>query len=194
MVLFQTSGRTDTEFIAHIKPYSNEETASQQEGSRKGKKISLTLCEWLFLDMRQCRLDFCRSQTSWGVTDWRRVIFNDEFQFSLSADAQRIGVWNLPGLQSDTAFIVERHTAIAQGMTVLGATRWDTRSPLVVLQRTLTARSYVNEILTPVVLSMLSGRPSAIYQQDNVLVHLLRDSPNNVFKDMTYSLGHQASR
>ncbi|GFU47280.1 hypothetical protein TNCV_3822741 [Trichonephila clavipes] len=31
---------------------------------------------------------------------------------------------------------------------------------------------------------MLSSRPGAIYQQDNA-VHILRDSPNNVFKDMT---------
>ncbi|GFV82996.1 hypothetical protein TNCV_1180101 [Trichonephila clavipes] len=31
---------------------------------------------------------------------------------------------------------------------------------------------------------MLSSRPGAIYQQDNARPHL-RDSPNNVFKDMT---------
>ncbi|GFU54530.1 HTH_Tnp_Tc3_2 domain-containing protein [Trichonephila clavipes] len=56
---------------------------------------------------------------------------------------------------------------ISQGVTVWGAISWDTRSSLVVLQGTLTARRYVDDILTPIVLPMLSSRPGAIYQQDN---------------------------
>ncbi|GFX09298.1 DDE_3 domain-containing protein [Trichonephila clavipes] len=78
----------------------------------------------------------------------------------------------------------ERHHhlyAISQGVTVWGAISWDTQSSLVVLQSTLTARRYVDDILTPIVLPMLSSRPGAIYQQE-MLVHILRDSPNNVFK------------
>ncbi|GFU96847.1 HTH_Tnp_Tc3_2 domain-containing protein [Trichonephila clavipes] len=71
-------------------------------------------------------------------------------------------------------FIVERHTAISQGVTVWGAISWDTRSSLVVLQGTLTARRYVDDILTPIVLPMLSSRPGAIYQQDNARPHTAR--------------------
>ncbi|GFT11081.1 HTH_Tnp_Tc3_2 domain-containing protein [Trichonephila clavipes] len=116
---------------------------------------------------RQCRLDFCRPRATWSVTDWRRVIFSDESRFSLSADDHRTRVWRRTGQRSDPAFIVERHTAISQGVTVWGAISWDTRSSLVVLQGTLTARRYVDDILTPIVLPMLSSRPGAIYQQDN---------------------------
>ncbi|GFT72493.1 HTH_Tnp_Tc3_2 domain-containing protein [Trichonephila clavipes] len=76
-------------------------------------------------------------------------------------------IWRRTGQRSDPAFIVERHTAISQGVTVWGAISWDTRSSLVVLQGTLTARRYVDDILTPIVLPMLSSRPGAIYQQDN---------------------------
>ncbi|GFW79284.1 HTH_Tnp_Tc3_2 domain-containing protein [Trichonephila clavipes] len=75
---------------------------------------------------------------SWSVTDWRRVIFSDESRFSLSADDHRTRVWRRTGQRSDPAFIVERHTAISQGVTVWGAISWDTRSSLVVLQGTLT--------------------------------------------------------
>ncbi|GFV08130.1 HTH_Tnp_Tc3_2 domain-containing protein [Trichonephila clavipes] len=67
-----------------------------------------------------------------------------------------------------------RHTAISQGVTVWGAISWDTRSSLVVLQGTLTARRYVDDILTPIVLPMLSSRPGAIYQQDNARPHTAR--------------------
>ncbi|GFU73041.1 DDE_3 domain-containing protein [Trichonephila clavipes] len=100
-----------------------------------------------------------------------------------------------PASQSDPAFIVERHTAISQGVTV-----WEqflgTRSSLVVLQGTLTARRYVDDILTPIVLPMLSSRPGAIYQQDNARPHTARLS-NNVFKDMTslpWPASHQIFR
>ncbi|GFV15085.1 HTH_Tnp_Tc3_2 domain-containing protein [Trichonephila clavipes] len=96
---------------------------------------------------RQCRLDFCRPRATWSVTDWRRVIFSDESRFSLSADDHR---------------------------TLWGAISWDTRSSLVVLQGTLTARRYVDDILTPIVLPMLSSRPGAIYQQDNARPHTAR--------------------
>ncbi|GFV98477.1 HTH_Tnp_Tc3_2 domain-containing protein [Trichonephila clavipes] len=120
---------------------------------------------------RQCRLDFCRPRATWSVTDWRRVIFSDESRFSLSPDDHRTRVWRRTGQRSDPAFIVERHTAISQGVTVWGAISWDTRSSLVVLQGTLTARRYVDDILTPIVLPMLSSRPGAIYQQDNARPH-----------------------
>ncbi|GFU36968.1 hypothetical protein TNCV_1592701 [Trichonephila clavipes] len=145
---------------------------------------------------RQCRLDFCRPRAPWSVTDWRRVIFSDESRFSLSADDHRTRVWRRTGQRSDPAFIVERHTAISQGVTVWGAISWDTRSSLVVLQGTLTARRYVDDILTPIVLPMLSSRPGPFINRI-MLVHILRDSPNNVFKDMTsyHGLpGHQIFR
>ncbi|GFW89723.1 transposable element Tcb1 transposase [Trichonephila clavipes] len=124
--------------------------------------------------LTECRLDFCRPRATWSVTDWRRVIFSDESRFSLSADYHRTRVWRRTGQRSDPAFIVERHTAISQGVTVWGAISWDTRSSLVVLQGTLTARRYVDDILTPIVLPMLSSHPGAIYQQDNARPHTAR--------------------
>ncbi|GFX42505.1 HTH_Tnp_Tc3_2 domain-containing protein [Trichonephila clavipes] len=99
---------------------------------------------------------------------------SDECRFSLSADDHRTRVWRRTGQRSDPAFIVERHTAISQGVTVWGAISWDTRSSLVVLQGTLTARRYVDDILTPIVLPMQSSRPGAIYQQDNARPHTAR--------------------
>ncbi|GFT45922.1 DDE_3 domain-containing protein [Trichonephila clavipes] len=126
----------------------------------------------------------------------RRVIFSDESRFSLSADDHRTRVWRRTGQRSDPAFIVERHTAISQGVTVWGAISWDTRSSLVVLQGTLTARRYVDDILTPIVLPMLSSRPGAIYQQDNARPHTARLS-QQCLQDMTsyHGLpGHQIFR
>ncbi|GFW13623.1 transposable element Tc1 transposase [Trichonephila clavipes] len=115
-----------------------------------------------------CRLDFCRPRATWSVTDWRRVIFSDESRFSLSADDHRTRVWRRTGERSDPAFIVERHTNFTKQCGE------NTRSSLVLLQGTLTARRYVDDILTPIVLPMLSSRPGAIYQQDNARPHTAR--------------------
>ncbi|GFV17252.1 HTH_Tnp_Tc3_2 domain-containing protein [Trichonephila clavipes] len=135
----------------------------------------------------QVSTGFCRPRATWSVTD--SVVF-DESRFSLSADDHRTRVWRRSGQRSDPAFIVERHTAISQGVKAIF---WDTRSSLVVLQGTLTARRYVDDILTPIIATQ-SSRPGAIYQQDNARPH---NSPNNVFKDMTsyHGLpGHQIFR
>lgn len=119
-------------------------------------------------------MDFCRPRTSWSVTDLRRVIFRDESRSSLSADDHHTRVWRRPGQRSDPAFVLEWHTAITKGVTVCEAIFCDTQAPLVVLQGTMTVRSYMDSILTPVVLPMLSSRPSAIYQQDNARPHTAR--------------------
>ncbi|GFV25222.1 transposable element Tcb2 transposase [Trichonephila clavipes] len=120
--------------------------------------------DWIFADLR----------AAWSVTDWdvSSSVMNPD---SVSgADDHRTRVWRRTGQRSDPAFIVRRHTAISQGVTVWGAISWDTRSSLVVLQGTLTARRYVDDILTPIVLPMLSSRPGAIYQQDNARPHTAR--------------------
>ncbi|GFU28995.1 DDE_3 domain-containing protein [Trichonephila clavipes] len=114
---------------------------------------------------------FLPTSGNWSVTDFH---LHDESRFSLTADDHRTRVWRRTGQRSDPAFIVERHTAISQGVTVWGAISWDTRSSLVVLQGTLTARRYVDDILTPIVLPMLSSRPGVIYQQDNARPHTAR--------------------
>ncbi|GFU96950.1 HTH_Tnp_Tc3_2 domain-containing protein [Trichonephila clavipes] len=113
--------------------------------------------DWIFADLGNLECD--------RLGDVSSSVMNP--RFSLSDDDHRTRVWRRTGQRSDPAFIVEWHTAISQGVTVWGAISGDTRSSLVVLQGTLTARRYVDDILTPIVLPMLSSRPGAIYQQDN---------------------------
>ncbi|GFU53216.1 DDE_3 domain-containing protein [Trichonephila clavipes] len=94
-------------------------------------------------------------------------------RFSLSVDDQRIRMWRQSGHRSDPIF-VKRHTVITQGVTKWGAICWGTRSPLVILQHTLTAHTYVDDILKPVVLPMLSSHTGALYQQDNARTQTTR--------------------
>ncbi|UYV76758.1 hypothetical protein LAZ67_14001967 [Cordylochernes scorpioides] len=124
---------------------------------------------------RRQRLEWCRARTTW-MTEWHRVVFSDESRFCLSSDSRRVRVWRRRGERSNPAAIVERPTVRHRGIMVWGAIAYDSRSPLLRIQGTMTAQRYVDDVLRPVTLPYLQGVPNALYQQDNVRPHTARIS------------------
>ncbi|UYV79223.1 hypothetical protein LAZ67_17001623, partial [Cordylochernes scorpioides] len=59
---------------------------------------------------------------------------------------------------------------------VWDAIAYDSRSPLLRIQGTMTAQRYVDDVLRPVTLPYLQGVPNALYQQDNARPHTARIS------------------
>ncbi|GFX10015.1 HTH_Tnp_Tc3_2 domain-containing protein [Trichonephila clavipes] len=116
---------------------------------------------------------FCRPRATWSVTDWRRSssVMNPDSVSVLMTTAHVLEA-HRPAVRS--GIYCRAAYSNFTNVTVWGAISWDTRSSLVVLQGTLTARRYVDDILTPIVLPMLSSRPGAIYQQDNARPHTAR--------------------
>ncbi|GFW42523.1 HTH_Tnp_Tc3_2 domain-containing protein [Trichonephila clavipes] len=100
------------------------------------------------------------TSATWSVTDWRRVIFSDESRFSLSADDHA----HVSGGAPASGPI--RHLLEPSNFTrcdSVGSNFWGFIRHL-----------YVDDILTPIVLPMLSSHPGAIYQQDNARPHTAR--------------------
>ncbi|UYV68505.1 hypothetical protein LAZ67_5004533 [Cordylochernes scorpioides] len=124
---------------------------------------------------RRQRLEWCRARSTW-MTEWHRVVFSDESRFCLSSDSRRIRVWRRRGERSNPAAIVERPTVRQRGIMVWGAIAYDSRSPLLRIQGTMTAQRYVDDVLRPVTLPYLQGVPNALYQQDNARPHTARIS------------------
>ncbi|UYV73847.1 IKK1 [Cordylochernes scorpioides] len=124
---------------------------------------------------RRQRLEWCRARSTWW-TEWHRVVFSDESRFCLSSDSHRVRVWRRRGERSNPAAIVERPTVRQRGIMVWGAIAFDSRSPLLRIQGTMTAQRYVNDVLRPVTLPYLQGVPNALYQQDNARPHTARIS------------------
>ncbi|UYV63759.1 hypothetical protein LAZ67_2005525 [Cordylochernes scorpioides] len=87
---------------------------------------------------RRQRLEWCRARSTW-LTEWHRVVFSDESRFCLSSDSRRVRVWRRRGERSNPAAIVERPTVRQRGIMVWGATAYDSRSPLLRIQGTMTA-------------------------------------------------------
>ncbi|UYV62019.1 hypothetical protein LAZ67_1007512 [Cordylochernes scorpioides] len=115
---------------------------------------------------RRQRLEWCRARSTW-MTEWHRVVFSDESRFCLSSDSRRVRVWRRRGERSNPAAIVKRPTVRQRGIMVWGAIAYDSRSPLLRIQGTMTAQRYVDDVLRPVTLPYLQGVPNALYQQDN---------------------------
>ncbi|UYV63778.1 Transposase [Cordylochernes scorpioides] len=124
---------------------------------------------------RRQRLEWCRARSTW-MTEWHRVVFLDESRFCLSNDSRRVRVWRRRGERSNPAAIVERPTVQKRGIMVWGAIAYDSRSPLLRIQGTMTAQRYVDYVLRPVTLPYLQGVPNALYQQDNARPHTARIS------------------
>ncbi|UYV75414.1 hypothetical protein LAZ67_13000185, partial [Cordylochernes scorpioides] len=124
---------------------------------------------------RRQRLEWCRARSTW-MTEWHRVVFSDESRFCLSSDSRRVRVWRRRGERFNPAAIVERPTVRQRGIMVWGAIAYDSRSPLLRIQGTMTAQRYVDDVLRPVTLPYLQGVPNALYQQDNARPHTARIS------------------
>ncbi|UYV82068.1 Transposase [Cordylochernes scorpioides] len=124
---------------------------------------------------RRQRLEWCRARSTW-MTEWHRVVFSDESRFCLSSDSRRVRVWRRRGERSNPAAIVERPTVRQRVIMVWGAIAYDSRSPLLRIQGTMTAQRYVDDVLRPVTLPYLQGVPNALYQQDNARPHTARIS------------------
>ncbi|UYV80637.1 hypothetical protein LAZ67_19001173 [Cordylochernes scorpioides] len=124
---------------------------------------------------RRQRLEWCRARSMW-MTEWHRVVFSDESRFCLSSDSRRVRVWRRRGERCNPAAIVERPTVRQRGIMVWGAIAYDSRSPLLRIQGTMTAQRYVDDVMRPVTLPYLQGVPNALYQQDNARPHTARIS------------------
>ncbi|GFW07077.1 transposable element Tcb1 transposase [Trichonephila clavipes] len=120
------------------------------------------------------RADWCQKRSTWNVTDWQKVVFWDEPRFVWGTDDNHVRLWRWPG---------ERYNALPHFSTSdcphswcngLGATAYDSRSPLIVMCGTLTGHRYVDDILRPHVGPFLNGLPGAIFQKDNALPHTAR--------------------
>ncbi|GFX74434.1 transposable element Tcb1 transposase [Trichonephila clavipes] len=97
---------------------------------------------------RQLNLQWCQDRSMWNVTDWQKVVFNEESRFVLGTDDNRVRVWRYPA--------------------------YDSRSTLIVMRGTLTGQRYVDDILRPHVGFFLNGLTGAIFQLDNARPHTAR--------------------
>ncbi|GFV61019.1 transposable element Tcb1 transposase [Trichonephila clavipes] len=67
---------------------------------------------------RQMRLQWCQARSMWNITDWQKVVLNDESRFVLGTDDNRVRMWRHPSERYNFSHTVLRHTARTAGLKV----------------------------------------------------------------------------
>ena len=124
----------------------------------------------LTLRHRTHRLQWCMERRNW-THEWRRIVFSNESRFCLWRSDGRIRIRRRPEERLHPDCIVERHVGRTPGIMIWGAISYNSRSPLVVVQGSLTAQNYINTILNPIAVPFLQANHGSIFQHDNARPH-----------------------
>ncbi|KAJ8891927.1 hypothetical protein PR048_004486 [Dryococelus australis] len=114
----------------------------------------------LLPEHRRALVIFCRERAAWKLADWLRVVFSDKSQFCCC----------------DPRFIAERRTAPTRGVIVWGVISYEPRTLLAVIEGTVMARRYVQEISATVCAPFLMQLDNPLFQKDNAMPHTARVS------------------
>ena len=130
-------------------------------------------------DHRQVRLAWCRHHQHWNRQQWSRILFTDESRFTVSFNDGRRRVWRRPGERFTDATIREVDRYGGGSVMVWGGFHLHGRTPLHVIQGSLTGQRYRDEIISPIVQPALQAiGPGATLQDDNApphRAHVVRD-------------------
>lgn len=124
---------------------------------------------------RQNRLRWARQHQRWRLNDWNGVLFTDESRICIDRPDRRQRVWRRRGERFADACVRQANRWGGASVMVWGGITARHRTPLVVLDGTLTAQRYVDNILRPVVLPFLEQHADVTtLQQDNARPHSAR--------------------
>ncbi len=125
----------------------------------------------LTCEHRRRRLRWARTVRRWQQRDWRRLLFSDESRFKIFESDGRVRVHRRRGERTSSCCVQEVVPYGGGSVMVWGGISGDVKTDLIVLDGTLTARRYIDEVLTPVVLPFLQRYPRTLFQQDNATPH-----------------------
>lgn len=124
---------------------------------------------------RVLRNDWCQNHRNWTEEEWSKVLFTDESRFGFHPDTRRTRIWRQPGNAERLKVVQEVHRYSGGTVMVWAGIMTGKRTDLVFPEGNLSAASYINEILEPVVLPFSSQIGSEfIFMHDNARPHTAR--------------------
>ena len=67
---------------------------------------------------RRLCIQWCQARAMWYATDWKKVVFSDEYRFVFSTNYNYVRMWRRPGERYISPHTVVRHTARTVGVMV----------------------------------------------------------------------------
>ena len=123
---------------------------------------------------RQNRLQWTRRHQRWLQREWTQVVFTDESRFHLSGNDRRIRIWRQRGERYANC-CVQADRWGGGSVMVWGGISFRHRTPLIIIDGTLTSHRYINEVLRLTVVPLLAAhRDVTLFQQVNARPHSTR--------------------
>lgn len=144
---------------------------------------------------RHNRREWSRQHRRWLLHQWNTVLFSDESRICVDRPDRRRSVWRRQGERFTDSCVREANRWGGASVMVWGAISTRHRTPLVIIERTLTAQRYIDHILRPVLMPFLAAHNDVTtFQQDNARPHaahvtqdFLHDNNVNVMPWPPYS-------
>lgn len=122
---------------------------------------------------KNLRKRWCRDQSRRRLEEWRTVMWSDESRFTLDFHDGRIHVHRLRG-ERFAPCCLQEHDRYGGGSVLVWAAIWHGgRSPLCIVDGTMTGQKYRDEILLPHVVPIVQAE-NLTFQQDNATPHRAR--------------------
>ena len=128
----------------------------------------------LTVRQRAARLQRAQRYFRWGRQQWARVLFSDESRFNLNHHDGRIRVSRIRGERFADNCLVERDRSGGGSVMVWGGIMGRRKINLIVVQGSLSAQGYINQILQPEAVPFLQRHGPAILMDDNARPHVAR--------------------
>ncbi len=121
------------------------------------------------------RLEWLRQHrpNAFPLRRWRRILFTDESRFLLYRSDRRQRVFRRKGERYSNNCVLECDRFGGGGVMVWGGISHGKKTPLVVIDGTLTAQRYCDNVLQPVVVPFVRDNDVTL-QQDNARAHVAR--------------------
>ena len=128
---------------------------------------------------RNNRLRWAQNRATWNQRRWNRVLFSDESRFNVSLADGRARIWRRPRERFADCCVMERDPYGAGSVMIWGGICGNQKTRLLVIRNNLTARRYIDDVLTPEVIPYLARHgPGLTFQQDNATPHTARITQN----------------
>ena len=111
----------------------------------------------------------------WGLRTWQHILFSDESRFSLRLSVERYRVQRRRGERFTDQCVYESDRFGGGSVMVWAVICHDGRTQFKIVQETLNAVKYRDDILDPIVLPFLQQRNfDHLFQHDNARCHVTR--------------------
>jgi len=123
---------------------------------------------------RQACLEWARAHLRFTRVDWANVLFLDETRYNVSGNDGRLRVYRRTHERFSEICVVGRNRFSGGSVMIWASISFHHKTPAVVIQGTLTARRYCDDVLQSAVLPLANENRGLILMQDGATSHTAR--------------------